>query len=205
MTWSNFYQHTIPTIFHNLVPVWTWVSFTKNPVMWLVSLASSRSVLGCIVPTLAILVDLMWLAQCSKPPISEWLKNHLFMVIWVILVVLFYPDDAKKLVFWRLGAPHGFDRAARPCHWKLPTASPSWRSAAVATAWQSPGRTARRWRRCWMAALLSWEWLAWNLVEEGLSMAMGVPQHRWFIDVYLVGGLEHFLFSHILGIIIPID
>jgi hypothetical protein len=27
----------------------------------------------------------------------------------------------------------------------------------------------------------------------------------YIINVYLVGGLEHFLFFHILGIIIPID
>ena len=33
-------------------------------------------------------------------------------------------------------------------------------------------------------------------------------EHRgtWsFLELSLVGGLEHFLFSHILGIIIPID
>ena len=33
--------------------------------------------------------------------------------------------------------------------------------------------------------------------DGGFQLVMGVPQ--------LVGGLEHILFSHILGIIIPID
>ena len=44
--------------------------------------------------------------------------------------------------------------------------------------------------------------------DQGLHQR-GDPQNAWFIAEnpikLLVGGLEHFLFFHILGIIIPID
>ena len=33
----------------------------------------------------------------------------------------------------------------------------------------------------------------------------GMGMRRSMVETYLVGGLEHFLFLHILGIIIPID
>ena len=40
------------------------------------------------------------------------------------------------------------------------------------------------------------------------SLYTSLPQKRFIINfavIFLVGGLEHFLFSHLLGIIIPID
>ena len=72
----------------------------------------------------------------------------------------------------------------------------------------------------WLLAELGWlprsalsgrPGAAWEEAEHRGSSGGGDPGHamvvgRYLVDVSrLVGGLEHFLFSHILGIIIPID
>ena len=48
-----------------------------------------------------------------------------------------------------------------------------------------------------------------RIQDVGLKLLVGfnwvVGPKPLLLDDYLVGGLEHFLFSHILGIIIPID
>ena len=49
------------------------------------------------------------------------------------------------------------------------------------------------------------QWLLQPLKEASCGHMDCVDPIHMYIYIYLVGGLEHFLFSHILGIIIPID
>ena len=42
-------------------------------------------------------------------------------------------------------------------------------------------------------------------MSDGFCTIFSRKKYGDFINNFLVGGLEHFLFSHILGIVIPVD
>ena len=56
---------------------------------------------------------------------------------------------------------------------------------------------------CWfgLGSLIYADFFKWLAITSSLSMNLKIRVS----NIWLVGGLEHFLFSHILGIIIPID